>query len=228
VETHRRPAFGAVFLAAAFGALLWVGVGASSSGDPKKRLTAAGNAFARSYLLRKADLPTRDWRARPANFNAGNPSCVIKHYSLGALTLDGEAGDIYERDGGLPVVESDAHVFVTAGQARQAFSRESTIGFAHCVAASLAEDVPGSAAESGPVPRIRPLRLGTLASAARGYRMDVRLGSGAAGVTLTAALVVLRHGRAIGVLSVITADSPWSQPVLRSLSATMARRMATV
>jgi hypothetical protein len=74
--------------------------------------------------------------------------------------------------------------------------------------------------------RVEPLPLGGLAAAAYGFRIDVRLRSSQTGVHLAAALVVMRHARAIGVLSVIAAGSPWSQPVLRSLSATMARRMA--
>jgi hypothetical protein len=81
-------------LAAACGALILVGIADSSPGDPKKRLTAAGETLARSYLLRKADLPPGDWHARPAGFDGPNPSCAVKHYNLGALTLEGEAGDI--------------------------------------------------------------------------------------------------------------------------------------
>ena len=207
---------------AACAALLWVGIAASSAGDPKKRLTPSGNALARSYLLRKADLPAGHWRARPAGFDQPNPGCAVKHYNLDALTLEGEAGDIYELDAALPVVESDAHVFVIAGQARQAFSKESTIGFARCLGAGLASGPSGSAG-SGTDVRFRLLPLRRLAADARGFRIDVRPRSG---VPLAAALVVMRHGRAIGVLSVIAADSPWSKPVLRSLTATMARRMA--
>jgi hypothetical protein len=211
-------------LVAASGALLWVGIAASSPGDPKKRLTAAGETLARSYLLRKADLPAGDWHARPAGFDGPNPSCAVKHYNLGALTLEGEAGDIYEVAAGLPVVESDAHVFVTAGQARQAFSKESRIGFARCLGASLGRGGSGS----GAVVRVRTLPFGGLAADASGFRIDVRPRPGRDGAALAAALVVMRHGRAIGVLSVITADSPWSKPALRSLAATMAGRMARV
>ena len=221
--TRHQPALGAVVLGAACAALFWVGIAASSAGDPKKRLTAAGNAVARSYLLRKADLPAGRWRARPASFSQPNPGCAVRHYNLGALTLEGEAGDIYELDAGLPVVESDAHVFVIAPQARQAFSKESTIGFARCLGASLASGVSGSAG-SGAVVHVEPLPLGRLAADARGFRIDVRPPSS---VPLSAALVVMRHGRAIGVLSVIAAGSPWSKPVLRTLTATMARRMAS-
>jgi hypothetical protein len=223
---RRQLALAAAVLGAACGALLWVGIAASSAGDPKRRLTPEGSAFAKSYLLRKSDLPPRDWRVRAANFDGPNPSCAVKHYNLGALTLAGEAGDVYELDEAFPLVESDAHVFVTAGQARRAFSKESTIGFARCIGTSLAGAVSGSAAGSGALVRVEPLPLGGLAAAARGFRIDVRLRSSQTGVHLAAALVVMRHARAIGVLSVIAAGSPWSQPVLRSLSATMARRMA--
>jgi hypothetical protein len=211
-------------LVAACAALIWVGIAASSPGDPKKRLTAAGETLARSYLLRNSDLPAGDWHGRPARFDAPNPSCAVKHYNLGALTLEGEAGDIYDVASGLPVVESDAHVFVSAGQARQAFSKESRIGFARCLGASLASGVSGPAA----VVRVRALSFSGLAADASGFRINVRPQPGRDGATLAAALVVLRHGRAIGVLSVITAESPWSKPALRSLSATMAGRMARV
>jgi hypothetical protein len=222
---RRRLALFAVVLAAATSALLWAGIAASSPGDPKKRLTPAGNAFARSYVLRKSDLPPREWHARAASFDQPNPSCAVKHYNLGALTLDGEAGDVYALDRAFPLVESDAHVFVNAAQARRAFSKESTFGFARCIGNSLAGGVSGSAAGSTSLVQVQPLPLSGLA-AARGFRIDVRLRSGPIRGHLAAALVVMRRGRAIGVLSVIAAGSPWSQPVLQSLSATMARRMA--
>lgn len=208
--------------AAACAALLWVGIAASSPGDPRRRLTVAGDAYARSYLLRKADLPAGAWRARPASFDQPNPSCIVQHFNLGALTLDGEAGDIYELDRGFPLVESDAHVFVSPAQARRAFSKESTAGFARCLGESLAGAVSGSAA----VVRVEPLPLSGLTAEARGFRIHVPLGSGQSSDTLEAALVVMRHGRAIGVLSVMSAGSPWRQSAVRSLSATMARRMA--
>ena len=155
---------GIVLWGAACGALLWAGLAASSPGDPNKRLTAAGNAHARSYLLRMADLPTGSWRSRPATFSQPNPSCVVKHYNLGALTLDGEAGDIYELGAGFPLVESDAHLFVTVGQARRAFSKESTIGFARCLGESLSGDLSGSAGASAAVERVAALRFGGLAA----------------------------------------------------------------
>jgi hypothetical protein len=208
-----------VLVVAACAALVWVGLASPSAGDPKRRLTPAGDAYARSYVLRTADLPAGVWRAHRASFTEPNPSCIVRHYNLGALTLDGEAGDVYVRGSGLPLVESDAHVFVSAAQARRAFDKESPLGFARCLGDSLAG---GNDSDVG----VAAMRVGGLAALARGFRIVVRLGSKGDGSTLHAALVVLRHGRAIGVLSVITAGSPWRRPLLRSLSATMARRMA--
>ena len=97
---------------------------------------------------------------RRASFDQPNPTCVVKHYNLGALTLDGEAGDVYALGATFPLVESDAHVFVTAGQAREAFSKESAIGFARCIGAGLAGYVSGRAEGSGAAVRVRPLPLG--------------------------------------------------------------------
>ena len=146
-------------------------------------------------------------RGLPAS-SQPNPGCAVRHYNLGALTLEGEAGDIYEVARGIPGRRVRCARVRDLRSGAQAFSKESRIGFARCLGASLASGVSGS----GAVVRVRPLPLSRLAADASGFRIDVRPPFRPGGVSLAAALVVMRHGRAIGVLSVIAAGSPWSKP----------------
>ena len=72
-------------------ALLWVGLAASAPGDPKRKLTAEGQALAKRFVLRKADLPlSARWKVEPTDFSQPNPACLVKHYSYSALTLVGD------------------------------------------------------------------------------------------------------------------------------------------
>jgi hypothetical protein len=212
-------------LAAAIGlALVWAAFAASAPGDPVKRLTRAGRAAAASIVLRKADLPGPGWRSRPVDLGQPNPACVVKSYSLSALTVTGEAGRVFTLGAGIPVVESDAHVFVSPEQAQRAFAIESKPGFAHCIGADLVDKVSAPGARAV-LEKIVLVPMKGLPAAAFGFRIVVRLESPQGNVPLVATLVGLSRGRALGALTVVTAGAPWPHAAVRSLARSMSRRM---
>ena len=169
-------------------------------------------------------MPGSGWRARAADLSQSNPACVVKHYSMSALTVTGQAGRVFTFGAGIPVVESDAHIFVSPGQARRAFATESTAGFARCIGTDLVREVttPGVRAV---LEKIELVSMAGLTAAAFGFRIVVRLESPQGNVPLTATLVGLRRGPALGGLTVVTAGAPWPQAAVRSLARKMASRM---
>jgi hypothetical protein len=197
----------------------------AAPGDPARKLTPAGRAAAASIVLRTYELPGTGWLARAADLRQPNPACVVKRYSLSALTVTGDAGRVFTLGAGIPAVESDAHVFVTPTQARRAFTTESRAGFARCIGADLVAKVSTKGARAV-LEKVERLPMAGLPAAAFGSRIVVRLESPQGDVPLDATLVGLRRGRAFGGLTIVTAGAPWPQAVVRSLARKMASRMA--
>src|SRR5262245_41520278 len=100
----------AAALVAAGVALVATAVALAAPGDPQKRFNKRDQAVARAMLLRVGDLPQHGWTRKRTDFSQKNPACLVRHYSLGALTATGEAGYTYQLGGGVVAVESDGHV----------------------------------------------------------------------------------------------------------------------
>src|ERR1700730_1555507 len=94
-------------------ALFWGAVASSAPGDPKKDIKPADQRYAVSAVLRSTDLPAGRWLGKPTDFAQPNPNCLVRHYSIGALTATGEAGLPYTLVHGSSVIESDTHVFLS-------------------------------------------------------------------------------------------------------------------
>ncbi len=198
----------------------------AAPGDPKHAFKPADQAYARTVLLLKADLPGKGWHGKPTDFGQTNPPCLVAHYSLSALTATAEQGTTYTRavDTGTFLVESDAHVFVTPAQASTASAIFSKLGFARCLASSLVAEVPsGSFATS----TVQHVSLTGLATPASELKIVLHIISAKTKSTLTATVIGLRRGRTFVDLSVLTAGSGWSQSVLRSAAAKVATRIAS-
>lgn len=225
LERKRVTAFTAV----ACSALVWVGLAASAPGDPKRKLTPAGQAYAKSFVLRKADLPrSSNWKAERTDFSQPNPPCLVKHYSYSALTLVGETGYTYSISPGIPLVESDGSVFFTAGQARRAAAIDQKIGLARCVASALtAELEKGQSGVTARVQAVDRLSFSGLAGA-YGYRIALQLRTGQGQGTIYATLVGVRRGRGLASLTLVTAEKPWPQADVRALAEKTASRMKTI
>jgi len=216
----------ALALAGAVGlALLWAGLAASAPGDPKRKLTAADQAFAKRFVLRESDLPRGTWRAKATDFSQANPACVVKHYSFAAFTISGEAGFTYTAGAGIPIVESDAAVFPHAAQARAAFAIESKPGLSHCLAGELAAEAARAPGVKASVLKIQQLSFPGVAGSVHGYTIVIGVKSAQSSSTLDVTLISILRGRALGSLSFVTSRTPWPAASGRSLTQRMASRM---
>jgi hypothetical protein len=196
----------------------------AAPGDPKVVVKPADRAYARTIVLRKAALPGTGWKGAATDFGRVNPVCVVKHYSLSKLTANAEVGMTYTRNvnSGTFLVESDVHVFATPAQAGVAARTTSSLGYARCLGAVLAGEVPpGSFGTS----TVKALRLPGLKAAASGFRITVHIKSAQGSSTLTATVIDLRKGRAVGTLSVLTVGKGWTQAQIRAAAAEMAAHM---
>jgi hypothetical protein len=214
-------------LAAAFGTAAALAVAAlAAPGDPKHAFKPADQAYAKTLLLRKADVHGKGWSGKPTDFGRENPPCLVAHYSLSKLTATAEAGTTFTRaaDTGTFLVESDVHVFVTAAQASKAVTITSQVGLGRCLASELVNQVPsGSFATS----QVKSLTISGLAAPARGFTIILHIVSSQGKSTLTAPVISLRRGRTLVVLSLLTLDKGWSQADIRAAATTLASRLAT-
>jgi hypothetical protein len=218
-------------------ALLWVTVAGAAPGDPKKELRPGDQAKAASVLLQRHDLPAGRWLAEPTDFSQPNPACLVRHYSLASLTATGEAGHTYTLAGGLTVVESDAHVFLSDRQGTLGYAILTNAGLARCLGSSFANAFgKGTPGVSGKLMNVEPLRLaGVHGAPARGFRIFVRLRSVKGDMLAEIVLVGIHRGRAVGSLSLIkVADglsmlknrALWPDSVVSSLAEKVAMRIA--
>jgi hypothetical protein len=214
-------------LTAAVGAaLVWAGLAATAPGDPKKQLNAADQAYAKTVVLRKAELPAGKWQVKPTDFSQANPACLVKHYSFAALTVSGETGLTFAAPAGFPLVESDALVFPTAAQAQRAFTIETKPGLARCVGAYLADELSKAAGTTSEVQRIEPLSFAGLPASAKGFKIVLHLRSSQGSGSLEVSFISIGRGRTLGELSLISVGAaPWPRGFTRLLTQRMASRM---
>lgn len=213
-------------LAAAGTALAVAAVALAAPGDPQKRFNARDQASARAMVLTAADLPASGWKRKATDFSQANPACVVKSYSLSALTATGEAGSTYVIGGGVVAVESDGHVFRTPVEAARAFAIASKAGLGRCLGAYFAAGLRKSAnGATVRLAKVEPVVLKGLATPARGFRVTLAVTSGKTTIPIEIVQVNLVHGRGAGTLGVITTGTSWPQASLRSLVARAALRL---
>jgi hypothetical protein len=196
----------------------------AAPGDPKLVVKPTDLAYARTIVLGKRALPGKGWKGVATDFGRVNPVCVVKHYSLAKLTANAEVGRTYTRNvnSGTFLVESDVHVFATPAQAAVASRTTSSLGYARCLGAVLAGEVPpGSFGTS----TVTTLKLTGLKAAATGFRITVHIKSAQGPSKLTATVIDLRKGRAVGTLSVLTFGKGWTQRQIQAAAAEMAANM---
>jgi hypothetical protein len=209
--------------------LCCVGVALAAPGDPQRHFKPADQAVARSILLTKTDLGHLKWKQIKTDFSQPNPACFVKHYSLAALTVTGEAG--FEYTYGITSVESIGHVFVTAAQAATAFAGTSKLGLARCYGSALAAQISkgskGSPKQTAKVLHIEPVTFTGLGAPTRGFRIVLGVSEkGKKGVVpVDTVFVTTIHGRALGSLNFVQLGQPLSQPIVRSLVKKVAQRV---
>jgi hypothetical protein len=197
----------------------------AAPGDPKLALEPADIAYARTIVLQKADLKKNTgWSTTATDFGRVNPVCVVKHFSLSKLTATAQVGRTFSRNVGTGtfLVESDVHVFKTPAQAATAAKVTSSTGYAKCLGSVLAGEVP---AGSYGVASSKALSLSGLKATATGFEIDVKVVNQQGTTRLTAWVINLRKGRALGTLSILTVGKGWTQDDLHAAAATMAARM---
>ena len=197
----------------------------AAPGDPKLAIKPADVAYARTVVLQKTDLKKNTgWSATATDFGRVNPVCVVKHFSLSKLTATAQVGRTYSRqvDTGTFLVESDVHLFKTPAQAATAAKITSSTGYAKCLGSVLAGEVP---AGSFGTATSKQVKLSGLKATASGFEVDVKIVNQQGTTKLTAWVIDLRKGRALGTLSVLTVGKGWTQDDIRTAAATMAARM---
>jgi hypothetical protein len=197
----------------------------AAPGDPKLAVKPADVSYARTIILQKADLKKNTgWSVAATDFGRVNPVCVVKHFSLSNLTATAQVGHTFSRNVGTGtfLVESDVHVFKTSAQAATAAKVTSSTGYAKCLGSVLAGEVP---AGSFGTFTSKPAALSSLKATATGFEIDVKIVNQQGTTKLTAWVIDLRKGRALGTLSVLTVGKGWTQADIRGAAATMAARM---
>ncbi len=197
----------------------------AAPGDPKLAVKPADVSYARTIILKPADIKKNTgWAATATDFGRVNPVCVVKHFSLSKLTATAQVGKTYSRNVGTGtfLVESDVHLFKTPAQAATAASVTSSSGYAKCLGSVLAGEVP---AGSYGTSTSKAVSLNGLKATATGFEITVKIVNQQGRTTLTAWVIDLRKGRALGTLSVLTVGKGWTQDDIRAAAATMAARM---
>ncbi len=222
VPSLKRSMCGA---AAAGAALVVAAVASAAPGDPQKHLKRADQVYAKSILLRMSDLPAGRWKVEPTSFSEANPDCVVKRYSLSALTATGEAGFTYTQRS--RAIESDARVFLTAAQAGRAFSILSSVGLGRCLGSAFAAEISAtSSGVSAKVATVEPLSFTGLGAPARGVRVSLRLHGSASVASLHYVFMSVRHGRAVATFGLVRDNRAWARSVVRPVAAVTASRLA--
>lgn len=106
-------------------------VALAAATDPKKRITAADQAKARSILLKPADFAA-GWKRVPSTPDP-NPVCPGFNPDQSDLTLTGEAEAEFEHAQGLASIASFSEVFVSKADAVKSWTRGDKPAVARCL-----------------------------------------------------------------------------------------------
>jgi hypothetical protein len=213
---------------ALIGALAAAGLLAATAtaapGDPKVSVKPADQAYARTIVLRKADVPGRGWTGKATEFGGLNPDCVVKHYSLSKLTATAQVGTTYTRpvDPGTFLVESDVDVFATPAQAKAASGIATKIGLARCLGSALVAQVPAGAFATT---EVHAVKLSGVKNVAGAFKITLHIASSQGKSTLTADVIYLQKGRVLATLSTLTSGKGFTPAQLSAAAAKMAARM---
>jgi hypothetical protein len=201
---------------AAAGALAGAALAANPH-DPQKRFTSADQAWARTLLVKRGDLPGVGWKSERST--GDNSTCKSFNPDESKLVETGEQDALeFTRVGGF--VTSTAAIFKTMKDAQTAWNLEVKPKILDCLAEGLNQVSTSSAA-------VRIVSRGTLAYphlAQRTAAFVVRLAFNVQGVKFNADLrvVCLGKGRANLALMTLSPGSP-----LMPLPAGVDRKLAT-
>lgn len=207
-------------------ALAVAGAAIAANGQPKHAFTAAGQALARSVVLRRADLPA-GFRSTPSSGSLGKlPSCKGFRPDESDLTRIGRADSQFDTAGNPPLVSSDADVWLSAAQARSAFNRVVRPGLSECLFQLFAAGLKANAAKGVKyVPVSNSLKmLSGLGEQAARVRLVFTGISGGVKLALVSEYYAIRKGSVTALISTLDLRAPYA--LGPALAAKVAARMA--
>jgi hypothetical protein len=194
---------------------------AANPHDPQKRFTAADQAYARTLLLKRADLPGAGWKGQTSSSDSS--TCNSFNPDESKLVETGEQESLeFTRGGGF--VTSMAAIFRTAKDAQTSWNLEVKPQVLNCLAEGLAQTSTGGAS-------VRIAARGRLAFphvAPRTAAFYVRLAFNVQGIKFAADLhfVCLGSGRANIALMTLSPGSPLT-PLPAGLDRKLAAKLAS-
>ncbi|MFY9579973.1 MAG: hypothetical protein WAQ33_11655 [Gaiellaceae bacterium] len=193
---------------------------AANPHDPQKRFTAADQAWARTLLLQRADLPGAGWTSKKST--GDNSTCKSFNPDESRLVETGEQQSReFSRGGGF--VTSMAAIFKTAKDAETGWNLEAKTQILDCLAEALRQTSTGSAT-------VKIAARGKLAFpqlAQRTAAFYVRLAFNVQGIKFNADLhfILLGRGRANLALMTLSPGKPLT-PLPAGLDRKLAARLA--
>ena len=197
--------------------------------DPKKQLTTADQAKARSILPRRADFAA-GWKKVPSTPDS-DATCPGFNPNESDLTLTGEAEADFEHTQGVPAFYTASEVWKTKADALKSWSRSAKPAVARCLAHFLQEGIGGEPGAKLAIVSQGPFAFPKVAPRTIALRVVARLtvtkaGEAPVSVPLTVHLIGLGHGR--GDVSLLAMSFGAGVPVaeLRAFAQITERRMA--
>jgi hypothetical protein len=197
-------------IAAAVAGLAFAGVALASAGQPKHDFKPAEQALAKSIILKPSDLPA-GFKATPAKPSSGDtPHCKGFNPDNSALTLRGEATspDFNGPQSGLPLISSNAAVFLSAAQAQTAYSSVARQGLLNCLVAQIQSSASKTTKFVPVSQKLAP--LGGFGQQAAIARIVQNVVQGKTKTPFVLDLVIIRKGRVIVLFTAVALQQPYS------------------
>ena len=203
---------------------------AATDTDPKKRLTAADQAKARSIVLKRTDFAA-GWKKVPPEPESGaDDTCPGYNPNYSDLTLTGEAESNFEHTQGLPLISSFAEIYVTKADAEKSWARGAKPAVARCLAHFLRQ---GAEEDGGKLTVVSQGRIAFPKVAPRtiAFRVVARMtvpreGQTPVTVPLTVHLIGVGHGRGDVTIFTTGLGTGVQMADLRAFAALSAMRLA--
>ena len=112
---------------------------AAAAKDPRRAITAAGQAHASRLAIKAGDLPGADWKSQPPTPGRASPRCPSYDPDESRLTEIGDATsrDFVRTDG--TYVSSGIAVFASASQGRAAYAAVTKAALPRCLGEFIAK-----------------------------------------------------------------------------------------
>jgi len=201
---------------------------AAADGEPRKALTAQGNATAPSIVLKRADLsPGFTARKRPDDDLPAGVRCGALDESDLTITGEAQSPDFQFTQPGIYVtVGSTANVYRTPKDATASWKRGTSSKTATCFADIVRLGAPRG--QNVKIVSAKRLSFPKVAPKTAAFRVVATLNVGGSRVTAYIDAVILQNGRVQSGLVFTSLGRPVGQPDEVGLAALVAGRLASV